>query len=175
LLALLLKEKLPVADPLLCGRKVTVTCALFPEARVIGNAPALRTNSPLLVPAEEITTLDPDAVTLLVKLLVEPTETLPKFNAEGERASLPAAAPVPEREILALELDETTARFPLTLPACNGANFTVNVMLCPAERLAGTVSPLRLNPVPLIEALEILRVAVPVFLTVTFSDALFPA
>lgn len=49
------------------------------------------------------------------------------------------------------------ARLPVNVPATDGANFTVTVTLWPAARVTGNVTPLKLNPVPLIVPCEIVR------------------
>ena len=64
--------------------------------------------------------------------------------------------PVPDRDtgdapVLALLV---TVRVPLKLPVVEGENTTENVLLCPAERVSGRVSPLIEYPVPLAFAAE---------------------
>ena len=51
---------------------------------------------------------------------------------------------MPDNGMVRGELTASEARVRLALaePAALGANFTVNVMLCPAATLAGKVSPL---------------------------------
>jgi len=63
---------------------------------------------------------------------------------------------------------------PLALPADAGVNLTLKVALWPAVSVTGVVIPLRLNPLPLIEAWEIVTLAPPVFVTVSVRDWLFP-
>ena len=64
--ALLRNDMLPDADPLVCGRKVTVNVALCPTPIVTGKANPLRTNSELLEVAEVTVTAEPLAVTVPV-------------------------------------------------------------------------------------------------------------
>jgi len=56
---------------------------------------------------------------------------------------------------------------PVELPAAVGANWAVNVALCPAEILAGRVNPIALYPVPDALRAEIVNVAFPEFVRVT--------
>ncbi len=85
--ALLLKEMLPDAVPLLCGVNVTFTGVLCPAARVSGNEAPLKLNSGLLVLADETVTLEPLALSVAVKLLFWPTVMLPKSNAAGDNSN----------------------------------------------------------------------------------------
>lgn len=59
---------------------------------------------------------------------------------------------------------------PLAAPAEAGLNNTVNDVLCPAFRVRGSVSPLMLNPAPVADAAEIVRLAPPEFVRVSLSD-----
>ena len=88
--ALLVKEMLPEAIPLLCGANVTVRFALCPVASVSGNETPLRLNSPLVALADETVTLAPLALTVAVRLLFWLTTTLPKSNVVGDKISWPA-------------------------------------------------------------------------------------
>jgi hypothetical protein len=64
---------------------------------VTGKVTPLKLNSELVLEAEEIVTLAPDAVTVTGSVAELPTFTLPKFNGAGEIDSEPTAAlpPVP--------------------------------------------------------------------------------
>jgi hypothetical protein len=101
--ALLTNEAVAETAPLLCGSKVIVNEALFPAAIVTGSVGPLNLNSLLFVPAEEMVTLVPLAVTVLDTLLVAPTLTLPKLMDVGEAFREPLAVPVPERETVTWE------------------------------------------------------------------------
>ena len=122
----------------------------WPATIVRGRDGPFRRNSGLLIVAEEIVTLDPVAVRVVVRLLLAPTATLPKFKALALGVNRPVEAPVPDTEMLrfGLEAFETTAIAPLTLPAAVGAKRTPKVNLCPLFRLKGRASPLNLNPAP---------------------------
>jgi len=172
-----LKEIDAVAVPLLVGVKVTVNDLLWPDCRVSGSDSPLRLNSVVLVLAEEIVTLPPLALNVSVRLLLEPTATLPKSRLLGETANWPTAAPVPDSAIdgAVPVAFETTARLPLALPAESGANTRLKVKLCPADSVKGKVIPLTLKPLPVtfacemvtLEPLELLKVACLVLLSPT--------
>jgi len=59
---------------------------------------------------------------------------------------------------------------PLAAPLAVGANSTVNDVLCPAFKVTGMVRPLRLNPLPLAVAAEMVRAVPPEFVSVPESD-----
>ena len=127
--ALLLKEMLPEAVPLLCGVNVTLTGALCPAASASGNETPLKLNSVLLVLADETVTLDPLALSVAVKLLFWPTVMLPKSSVVGDNSNWPDAAAIPESAIVRLgfEASETMAMLPLAVPEDVGAKTALNV------------------------------------------------
>jgi hypothetical protein len=127
LLALLVNDAVPDAAPLLCGLNVSVTEAVLPAAIVNGSLMPLMVYSALLVPADEITTLDPLALSVPIRLLVVPTARLPKYIIPGVTASVPAPTPVPERPIVTWGALLITATLPLLLPLIFGANTTWKV------------------------------------------------
>ena len=69
---------------------------------------------------------------------------------------------------------EVTLMLPLAAPPEVGANSTVNDVLCPAFSVTGTVRPLRLNPLPLAVAAEIVRALPPELVSVPGSDFELP-
>ena len=81
-----------------------------------------------------------------------PMVTLPKLRDVGSAPSVPGATPVPDRGMVRVGFEalEVIVRFPLALPADDGANETLKVALCPAVRVTGVVIPLKLNPDPVI-------------------------
>ena len=62
---------------------------------------------------------------------------------------------------------EVMLTLPLDAPLAVGAKRTVNDVLCPAFSVTGNVRPLMLNPVPLAEAAEIVRLVPPVLVRVS--------
>src|SRR5207245_2476639 len=87
-----------------------------------------------------------------------------------------AATPVPLSATVAgefgalLEIDTE----PLKLPAAFGANCTLKFPLCPGPSVVGIARPLKLNPVPVTVACEIVKLAVPLFLTCIVCEFVFP-
>jgi hypothetical protein len=75
---------------------------------------------------------------------------------------------------LGFEPFEVMLTLPLAAPLAVGANSIVNDVLWPAFSVKGRVSPLRLNPVPLAEAAEMVRLEPPVFVSVADRLELLP-
>ena len=144
--------------------------APWPTAIVWGRDGPLSRNSGLLVVAEEIVTLDPVAVRVVVRFLLAPKVTLPKFKALALGVNCPAKTPVPDRAMLSfgLEAFETTAIAALTLPPALGAKRTLKVTLCPLFRLKGRANPFRRNPAPDTLACEMVTVELPEFINVSY-------
>src|SRR5208337_5253338 len=105
-----------------------------------------------------------------------PPCTLPNASLLGFAVSVPCVTPVPESAMLKLESDplELIVTLPLAAPLAVGAHITLNVVLCPAVSVTGSVSPFKLNPVPLADAAEIVRLDPPVLLSVSLSDFELP-
>ena len=93
--ALLANERVAEAVPLLCGVKATEYETLWPAAIVVGSDMPLRANSELLLLADVIVTLVPDAVNFPLCEAVEPTVTFPKDALVGDTLSWPEVVPVP--------------------------------------------------------------------------------
>src|SRR5579863_7610339 len=87
----------------------------------------------------------------------------------GDAVSTAAATAVPLKGIARLGFDafDVTVAVPLNVPADPGANFTVNVVLCPAVNVTGGVIPEMLNPVPVAPTAVIVALVPPVFLIVS--------
>src|SRR5438034_8975049 len=66
------------------------------------------------------------------------------------------------------------ATFPLTDPLVCGANCTLNVFDCPAERVVGKLKPLNVYPLPLALAWLIVTLVPPEFVRVPESVWLVP-
>ena len=69
---------------------------------------------------------------------------------------------------------EVTLTLPLAAPLVVGEKSTVNDVLWPAFSVKGKVSPLKLNPVPLAAAAEIVRLVPPVLVSVSDKLLLLP-
>ena len=68
---------------------------------------------------------------------------------------------------LGFDAFDVTVTVPVNVPALVGANFTVNVVLCPAVNVTGGVIPVTLYPVPVAATAEIVALVAPVFLIVS--------
>ena len=60
-----------------------------------------------------------------------------------------------------------TDTLPLSVPAAVGEKTTAKLRCCPAESVTGVPAPLKANPAPLSVIVEIVTLALPVFVTVT--------
>jgi len=83
---------------------------------------------------------------------------------------------VPESAIVRVESEalEVMLRFPLAAPLAVGANDTVNDVLWPAFRVSGRVRPVKLKPLPLAEAAEMVSAVPPVLVSVSVRLLLLP-
>jgi hypothetical protein len=90
-----------------------------------------------------------------------------KLVGDAVRVAGVTAVPLKGIERLGFEALEATVTVPLNVPAEVGANFTVNVVLCPGVNVTGGVTPEMLNPVPAAVAAEIVALVPPVFVTVS--------
>jgi hypothetical protein len=168
---------LPLAAPLVVGEKSTLNEVLWLAANVKGNDSPLKLNPVPLAEAAEIVRLDaPVLVRVSDKLELLPTCTLPNARLVGFAVSAPCVRPVPESGMLKLESEpvEVTLTLPLAAPLAVGEKSTVKGVLCPAFSVKGNDSPLKLNPVPLAEAAEIVRLVPPVLVRVSDKLELLP-
>src|SRR5208282_3167953 len=172
-------DKLPLAAPALAGVKVAVNVMLPPGVSVIGNPlnPLMENPAPLKFACEMETDDPPTLVSVSDKFTLLLTCTLPDARLVGFAVSVPCVTPVPDSAMLKLESDplEVIVTLPLAAPLAVGANTTLNVVLCPAVSVTGSVSPFKLNPVPLADAAEIVRLDPPVLLSVSLSDFELPS
>ena len=126
---MLVKESVPVVDPVAVGLKVTVNGTLCPAGTVIGNDKPLSLKEVLLMLSPVIVTLVPEALRVPDALPLLPTVTLPKLSDAGLSASCPSGAvPVPVSDsvrdgVCALLVNVSV---PLADPAADGLNVTVN-------------------------------------------------
>jgi len=125
----------------------------------------------------EIVTLElPELVRVPDKFVLLPTWTVPKLRPAGFAATVPAETPVPEREMLTVGFDPLSLIVipPFTKPLDWGANVTLKLVLCPGESVNGGVNPLKLKPLPVAVAWEILRLEPPEFVRVSEVVRLLP-
>lgn len=169
--------RFPLAAPLVVGAKIAVNEVLCPALNVTGKVSPVKLNpAPLAVAPEIVRLAPPELVRVSDKLELLPSSTLPNARLAGFAASVPWLTPVPERGTVKLESEpvEVMLTLPLTAPVAVGANRTVNEVLCPAVNVRGKVSPLKLNPLPLAVAAEIVRLVPPVLVKVSGRLELLP-
>ncbi len=148
--ALLVNVIVEEAAPLACGANFSVNGTVCPAVNVKGRDSPETTNSALLDPTADTVTLAPLATSDPACVCEVPTVTLPKFEVAGLAANWPGAVPVPESATLRLGTDPSAvnARLPVTAPADVGVKITLNVRVCPAFSVVGTLRPLVANPAP---------------------------
>ena len=124
---------------------------------------------PLADAAEMVRLEPPELVKVSVNVFELPTTTFPKLKLAGLGVIWPCVTPAPDSGTLSVGLfaSEVIARFPVLLPEDVGEKIALNVVLCPAARVAGRPGPVKLNPVPVAAAAEMVTVTPPVFVTVT--------
>jgi len=101
---------------------------------------------------------------------------VPKTRLVGFDVIAPAVAPIPDKGMLRLGFEalDVMVKFPPADPETVGANFTANVVLCPAFNVKGAAIPLRLKPNPLTAAFEIVTLDPPEFVNVPDKDCVPP-
>jgi hypothetical protein len=159
------------------GLKVTVNGALWPAGTVSGSERPPTLNTELLEVAAVTVTFAPLAVRLPEAVPLLPATTLPRFSVVGATVNFPTVVvPVPESGIVNAAFDavEVIVTFPLTAPADCGVNETLRVALWSAVKVKGAVTPLKVNPVPLIAIAETVTLEPPEFVTVSDRVCLFP-
>ena len=160
-----LPDKLPAA----VGANNVVNVVLCPAASVAGVfKPLTLKPEPLAAICAIVTQAVPAFVTVKLCDLVWPSTMLPKLKLAGVTLR-PACAPVPLKLMV---MDDPFALLvitiePLAAPAAVGAKFTLRVPVCDGLSVAGAVIPLKVNPAPLGEILEICTAALPVFVIAT--------
>jgi hypothetical protein len=160
---------LPLLAPADAGENIALKEAVCPATSVIGaDKPLMRKPAPE-APALEIVTLAlPEFVSVIVDDWLLPTRMFPKLTLSGFTESVPCS-PFPLSAISVGELEAllTSETLPEALPAAVGANFTTRLPDCPGASVSGNVKPLMVNPGPTTRPSEMLRLAVPEFVTVT--------
>ena len=168
--ALLVKVRVALAAPVVCGLKVTLKEVLCPAGIVTGNGRPPTLNAELLALAAPTVTFAPLAVSVPDAVPLVPTTTLPVARVDGVTDNCPGVAePVPDTAtvnvgFVALEVIVT---LPFTAPADCGAKETLKPRLWPAVNVTPEEIPFKLNPVPVIPAWEIVTVVPPVLVTVS--------
>ena len=94
--ALLVIVKVPAAELVVVGAKVTVNCTDCLTARVIGVFTLVSVNPvPDKLTAETVTEADPELVIVAISELVPLSVTFPKLNVVGLEANVPCVAEMP--------------------------------------------------------------------------------
>jgi hypothetical protein len=117
----------------------------------------------------------PVLVSVSACVFVCPSTTLPKLKLDGVMLN-PACTPVPLKLIvsgdpLALLV---TVTVPVAFPTTAGVKFAVKLVVWAGATVAGVLTPVKLNPVPLTVILVIFAAAVPVLVNVINWLALLP-
>jgi hypothetical protein len=178
--ALSVKVNVAAFEPVEVGENVTFTVVVLPAVMVIGRLADVNENSEAFAPDKPIALITRSAVPLFVTtrpcaLLLVPTFWFPNDIDDAELK--PGAVPVP--------VSATVCGLPVTLsvidrvavldPIAAGVNVTAMVVVLPAVTVIGSVPAVKLKSeafVPLITMLEIVRSAVPVFVTTRFVGVL---
>ncbi len=95
---------------------------------------------------------------------------------DGFAVNDPRSTPVPDKGTASVPFEafDTIETLPLALPADDGAKVTLKLELWPAAKVKGRLIPLRLKPVPLAMACEIVTLAPPELVTLTDCFWLLP-
>ena len=95
----------------------------------------------------------------------------------GFAANCPGALADPDiaTDNVGLEASEVSVRLPLVVPLVAGVNVKLKVRLCPAASVVGRATPLTLKAEEETPACEIVTLALPLFVTVWFCEALPPS
>ena len=88
--------------------------------------------------------------------MLDPTDTLPKLIAVGFGVRVPSVTPEPATGMFSVGFDAslTIETVPASAPVAWGTNVTVNGTLCPAAKVNGRLTPLKLKPVPTVVSCE---------------------
>ena len=128
-------------------------------------------------------TLEIDTFALPVFVMVSdcvavlPAVILAKLKPPGFTLMVDVAVtPVPLNGTIVGEFGAllTIVTAPVTLPAACGAYCTLKFPLWPGARVIGNTKPLKPNPVPVTDACEIVRLAVPLFFICTVCEFVLP-
>lgn len=168
--ALLAIETLPERVPAALGLYVMVRFASAPAPKLAGTAnPVTLTPEPETAIPEIVTLLVPGFVNLTVFVTSLPTETVPNAIDDADAFSTAVVVPVPLKitSIVGSIALLVIAMVPASEAPAVGLNTTLIVVLCPALNAIGRCGPEAVNPVPVTEIPEIIKIPAPVFVSVT--------
>jgi hypothetical protein len=133
--------------------------------------------APAAFTAEMVSFAFPLFVRVTLSELVVPSFTFPKLKLVGFAPSCTlGATPVPASAIVSGEVGAllTSVTEPETPPEVDGVKTVLNVAVLPAATVSGALIPEVLKPVPVAATCEIVRLALPLFETVTVCELLLP-
>ncbi len=118
---------------------------------------------------------DPPSARRIVCVTSVPTVTVPKLTDPGVTLSADAV-PAPVQSTFIGEPDAllVIVSAPDSAAALVGLNVTVTSVFCPGCKVEGIANPESVTPVPVIDALEIVTAAAPVFDSFTISVDVLP-
>ncbi len=156
---------------------MTIKVVDCPANRVIGGVrPLVLKPGPETWTWEMLTLELPELVSVTVCVLV-PTATSPKLRLVGLVVSCKVAAtPVPLRARVVGELGAslTSDRLPVTLPGFEGTKATLKLVVSPAPRVSGMLSPVIVRLCPETVACEMVKLAVPRLISVIVCVLVVP-
>ena len=145
--ALLVMSSVPLALPLDCGVKTTLNVLLAPAASVTGSVrPFMLKAAPETVAWLMVRLEPPELVSVSCNVLLLPVCTEPKLRDGLPAASVPGVAPVPERATVNGDPEASLAMLnvPLAAPLAVGLNTTLKVVVAPAFKVNGALTPVML-------------------------------
>ena len=176
--ALLATARLAEKFPLVRGEKVTCKGAVWLGARIKPEeTPVTEYLAPDTLTFETVTSLFPAFVSVLLKVVLAPRDTLPKFKVDGAASrSAVAATPIPLTETALGEPEASlrTDTTPVTPPALFGENTTLNADCFPGARFKGSEIPVMATPLTVVLAWVTERFALPLLAIVTDWEATPP-
>jgi hypothetical protein len=174
--ALLVIAILPVASPAVSGAKWTSRLTLCLAKSFKGVATLLIEKPlPLTLTREIVMLLVPSLLSLTAFESLSPMITLPKLALAGVAARRPSA-PSPLNPIVKLRSEAllVIAILPVASPVLWGAKWASRLTLCLACSLKGVATLLMEKPLPLTLTREIVRLLVPVLLSLRIFELLSP-
>src|SRR5580700_979691 len=174
--ASLISETKPVTVPGAVGVNTALNVALLPDAITVGMLrPAILKLLPEILTREMVTLLFPVLLSLMVCELVSPMATLPRLALAGVADKRPST-PAPLSPIVKLGSGAllSITILPVASPVVSGAKWASRLTLCPAKSLKGVATLLMEKPLPLTLTREMVRLLVPVLLSLTAFESLVP-
>jgi hypothetical protein len=179
LVALLTSVTTPLTLPATLGANTTFNSAVCPAAIVLPLTPLVTLNPvPATLICEMVRLEFPVFFTATCSGLVPPTISLPKFKLDVNNEMVRVAVvPLPLNAMVCVESVALLliVMVPVTLPVTVGPNATAKFKVFAGASVNGVEIPLNLNPVPLTVALEIVKLAAPVFFSCTVCEFVVPS